>query len=64
MTCLTPTKMGEIVAEVQGFKSRRMKILQALKLVLNTITVNNGYSRDIYEASFENRLENSALWCL
>lgn len=53
MPCLDYTKMQEIVANVSSYKSRRMKILEALRLLLETITTANGYSKDISEASFD-----------
>lgn len=52
MACLDPVKMKEIVDSVAGLKSRRMRILEALRQVLETITEQNGYCHDIDEASF------------
>lgn len=53
MACIDPAEMQAIVSKVSGLKSRRMRILEALRCVLETITVNNGYCHDICEASFD-----------
>lgn len=53
MPSVTPAKCQEIEDSVAGLKSRRMKILESLRQVLNTITVANGYCHDICEASFD-----------
>jgi hypothetical protein len=52
MACISPTKCQEIKDSVAGLKSRRMKILESLRQVLETITEKNGYCHDIDEASF------------
>lgn len=52
MPCLDYLKIQEIVNKVSTYKSRRMRILEALRLLLETLTTANGYSKDISEASF------------
>lgn len=53
MACIDPAKCQEIKDSVSGMKSRRMRILDSLRQVLDTITENNGYCHDICEASFD-----------
>lgn len=53
MPCLSKAIMDGIVASTANFNSRRMKILEAIKGILNQITIINGFSYDIDEASFD-----------
>jgi len=53
MACIDPAKCEEIRNSVVNLKSRRMRILDSLRQILNTITEANGYCHDIYEASFD-----------
>lgn len=53
MACLDAVKRQEILDAVAGLKSRRMRILEALRLMLETITKTNGYCHDICEAKYD-----------
>lgn len=53
MTCLTKDQCDTILASVQDYKSRRMKILEALRQTLETIKYDNGYCHTLQCASFD-----------
>lgn len=53
MACIPAAIMQAIVAEVSTIKSRRMRILESLRQVLETITEANGYCHDISDAKFD-----------
>jgi hypothetical protein len=53
MSCLTQEQLDTILNAVSTIKSRRMKILEATKMLLNYITIENGYSHNVFEASFD-----------
>jgi hypothetical protein len=53
MAKLTNAEVQAIQAKLLPIKSKRMKILTALKYLLETITTSRGYLSNIYEVSFD-----------
>ena len=57
MAKLSNTEIQEIQTTVNQYRSKRMRILKALELILATIDKNRGYASNIIEVSFD-----VALW--
>jgi len=53
MAKLTNAEMLEIYNQVKDIPSRRARIMESLRLLLNTLTLDKGYSQDICEVSYD-----------
>lgn len=55
MASLTQLEYDEIQAYCNQFKSRRLRIIKAITKILETITKDRGYTRDIQEVHLDNK---------
>ena len=55
MADLTQPEWDSIQAECNVFKSRRMRILKAIQLILKTITTDRGYSMNVSDVTMDSK---------
>lgn len=53
MATLTQPEIQEIYNQVKDIPSYRARILETMRLILNTITTNRGYSKNVCEVSYD-----------
>lgn len=53
MAILTVPEVQAIQAEIVNIRSKRMRLLRSMQLLLQTITKSRGYNTDIVEVSFD-----------
>jgi hypothetical protein len=50
---ISPAQVAIYQAEIQAHQSKRIRVLEALRLILATITKDNGYLTDVMEVSYD-----------
>ncbi len=53
MATLPQAEVIAIHDQIKDMKSHRARILEAIRLILETITLDRGYTKDIYEVSYD-----------